>query len=74
MELQLPEQQFAALTGLAARTGRSPEELVTEAVDRLLAEDAWFDAQVRLGIDQIARGELLEEVEMDTRLARMLRR
>lgn len=74
MELQLPESQSAALAGLAARMGRSPEELLTEAVDRLLAEDAWFDAQVQLGIDQIARGESIEEPEMDARVARMLRR
>lgn len=73
MELQLPEQQSAALAGLAARMGRKPEELVIEAVDRMLAEDAWFDGQVQLGMDQIARGELLEEPEMDARIARMLR-
>ena len=46
---------------------------MVEAVDRLLAQEAWFDAQVQLGIDQIARGEFLEEVEMDARVARMIR-
>jgi predicted transcriptional regulator len=44
-----------------------------EAVDRLLAQDAWFDAQVKLAIDQIARGEFIEEEEMDARIARMTR-
>jgi predicted transcriptional regulator len=42
-------------------------------VDRLLAEEGWFDAQVEVGIDQIARGEFLEEEEMDARVARMMR-
>jgi predicted transcriptional regulator len=42
-------------------------------VDRLLAQEEWFDAQVQLGIDQIARGEFLEEEEMDARVARMMR-
>jgi predicted transcriptional regulator len=73
MELQLPERQAAGLASLSTRTGRSASELAVEAVDRLLAEENWFDAQVQLGIDQIARGEFLEEEEMDTRVARMMR-
>jgi len=73
MDLQLPERQAAALSSLATRTGRSASELAVEAVDRLLAEENWFDAQVQLGIDQMARGEFLEEEEMDARVARMMR-
>jgi predicted transcriptional regulator len=73
MELQLPERQAAALASLSTRTGRSTSELAAEAVDRLLAQENWFDAQVQLGIDQIARGEFLEEEEMDARVARMMR-
>jgi predicted transcriptional regulator len=73
MELQLPERQMAGLASLASRTGRSASELAMEAVDRLLAQEEWFDAQVQLGIDQIARGEFLEEEEMDARVARSLR-
>lgn len=73
MELQLPERQAEALVNLSSRTGRSATDLVVEAVDRLLAQENWFDAQVQLGIDQIARGEFLEEEEMDARVARMIR-
>jgi len=73
MDLQLPEAQAAGLISLSARTGRSAGELVVEAVDRLLAEERWFDAQVQLGIDQIARGEFLDEEQMDARVARMMR-
>lgn len=73
MNLQLPDRQAAELASLSARTGRSPDELVVDAVDRLLAHEAWFDAQVQLGIDQIARGEFIEEEEMDARVARMIR-
>jgi predicted transcriptional regulator len=68
MNLQLPERQTNELAGLSARTGRSASDLVVEAVDRLLAQEKWFEAQVRLGIDQIARGEFLEEEEMDARV------
>ena len=73
MELQLPERQAEALVNLSTRTGRSAADLVVEAVDRLLAQEAWFDAQVQLGIDQIARGEFIEEDEMDARVARMIK-
>jgi predicted transcriptional regulator len=73
MDLQLPERQAAALASLATRTGRSASELAAEAVDRMLAQENRLDAQVQLGIDQIARGEFLEEEEMDARVARMMR-
>ena len=56
MNLELPERQAAALAGLSTRTGRSASELALEAVDRLLAQENWFDAQVQVVIDQIARG------------------
>lgn len=72
MELQLPKRQAAGLVGLAARSGRTTDELVVEAVDRLLADEKWFEDQVKLGIDQIARGEFVEESEMDKRVARIL--
>jgi predicted transcriptional regulator len=73
MDLQLSEAQAAGLASLSIRTGRSASDLAVEAVDRLLAEESWFDAQVQLRIDQIARGEFLEEEEMDARVARMMR-
>jgi predicted transcriptional regulator len=73
MELEIPERQAAELANLAQRTGRSASDLVVEAVDRLLDDETRFDAQVQLAIDQIARGEFLEEEEMETRVERMLR-
>lgn len=74
MDVHLPERQSAELAGMAARTGRSEQELLAEAVDRMVADQRWFDAQVQVGIDQIARGEFIEEDEMDARVARMMRR
>jgi predicted transcriptional regulator len=72
MELNLPERQQQSLAALSVQSGRSATELITEAVDRMLAHQEWFDAQVQIGIDQIARGEFLEEGEMDIRIARIL--
>jgi len=34
---------------------------VQEAVARLLAYDEWFNGQVQVGMDQIKRGEFIEE-------------
>lgn len=73
VDLQLPERQNAELASLASRTGRSTNDLVLEAVDRLLSEENWFHKQVQDGIDQITRGEWIEEPEMDQRVARMIR-
>jgi len=38
----------------------------------MLAHSACFMAEVQIGIDQIARGEFIEEGEMDARIKRML--
>jgi predicted transcriptional regulator len=74
MEVHLPQSQEAKLNDLAAQTGRGTDDLVQEAVAQMLAHNDWFKAQVQIGIDQIARGEFIEEEEMDTRVERMLRR
>jgi predicted transcriptional regulator len=73
MEVHLPQQQEAQLNALAAQTGRRTNELVQEAVAQLLAYNEWFQAQVQIGVDQIARGEFIEEEEMGARVQRMLR-
>ena len=73
MEVHFNDNQQAKLSELAARTGRRADELVQEAVDRMLAYDQWFKDQVQAGLDQIARGELIDEEEMDARVERMLR-
>jgi predicted transcriptional regulator len=72
MEVQLPQHQEARLNDLAARTGRTPDDLIREAVARLLDQDEWFKEQVQVAMDQIARGEFIEEEEMDACVERML--
>lgn len=73
MEVHFSQQQEAQLNHLAAQTGRGTDELVQDAVAQMLANNEWFQAQVQTGIDQIARGEFIEEEEMNTRVERMLR-
>jgi predicted transcriptional regulator len=72
MEVHLPDSQEAQLNDLAAKTGRGTDELVQEAVARLLSHNEWFKQQVQIGIDQIERGEFIEEAEMDARVERLL--
>jgi predicted transcriptional regulator len=72
MEVSLPQKQESELNELALKTGRGTDELVREAVERLLAHNQWFKREVQVGIDQIGRGEFIEEEEMDARVKRML--
>lgn len=72
MEVHLPQSQEAKLHDLAAQTGRGTDDLLQEAVAQMLAHNDWFKAQVQIGIDQIARGEFIDEDEMDARVERML--
>src|SRR5713101_8431675 len=71
MEVHLLQNQEAQLNELAIKTGRETDELVQEAVAKLLAHNEWFKQQVQIGIDQIERGEFIEEEEMDARVERL---
>jgi len=73
VEVQLSVDQEAHLKELAAETGRGTAELVQEAISRFLSHSEWFKQQVQIGIDQIARGEYIDEDEMDARVGRMLK-
>lgn len=69
--MHLPEHQEAQLNELSASTGRGIDQLVQEAVAWMLARTEWLQKQVQISIDQIARGEFIEE-EMDARVERTL--
>ncbi len=72
VEVHISPDQEAQLSELAAKTGQGTDDLVQEAVDRLLAYNQWFKDQVRVGIDQLDHGEFIEEEEIDARVKRML--
>lgn len=67
MEVHLTPEHEAQLAGIAASIGTGADELVKNAVARLLEEDARFRAAVGKGVAQANRGEFLEEGEMDAR-------
>lgn len=72
MNVDLSQAQVEQLNALAAQTGKGTNELVQEAVSRMLSHNEWFKQQVQIGIDQIQRGEFIEEEEMDARVNKML--
>jgi predicted transcriptional regulator len=62
----------ARLTRLAAQRGRGNEELVLEAVERLVDYDEWFIRKVEKGLGQVERGELLPHEEVGARSEKLL--
>ena len=72
MEVHFTSEQETRLSQIARHSGTDPEQLVKNAALRLLEEDARFRAGVKKGLDASARGDFIEEEEMDARIARML--
>jgi predicted transcriptional regulator len=65
-----PERE-AQFSQVASHAGTDAEQLVKDAVLRVLEDDAHFRASVRRGIAQADRGEFIEEEEMNERVRRM---
>jgi predicted transcriptional regulator len=73
MEVHLAENQEAALNDLAAKTGRGTEELVQQAVSRMLEYDARFLEAVEQGRAAARRGELIEHDEVVEKIEQLFR-
>lgn len=73
MNIEIPPSQLDELNALAAQTGKGVDELVQEVVCRMLAYNDWFKAQVQIAVDQIKRGEFLEEAEVNARVQNAVR-
>jgi hypothetical protein len=74
MEVPLTSEQESRLRGLAAHLQVDPARLVTDVALGIVKHDEIFFAYAQKGIDQLDRGEFIEEEEMDARVERMLRR
>jgi predicted transcriptional regulator len=72
MEVSFTPEQESQLSQIATHAGTDAEHLVKSAALRLLEEDARFRAGVQRGLNAAARGDFIEEEEMDARIARML--
>ena len=73
MEIHLTPEKEALLRQVAARTGQDAAQVIQEAVDRLLDQDAWFIQEVEKGQSQAAKGDLIEHNEVVARIEKRLR-
>jgi predicted transcriptional regulator len=73
MEVTFTPDKQARLEQLATRAGKNAEQMVEEAVDRMLEYDEHFVAAVEKGRASARRGELLEHDEVVERIEHILR-
>ena len=73
MEVHFTAELEAKLSQSAARQGRSPDDLVQEALARYFDEEARFIEAVKRGEDVLQKGEFLTHEQVAGRLERFLR-
>jgi len=73
MEVNFSAEQQSQLTQIASQAGIVPERLVAKVVAQYLDEKTRLFAAIDKGIEAAARGEFLEEDEMDARLEAMFK-
>ncbi len=64
MEVRLNPDLQAKLAQLASQQGRDTEELVVDAVERMVNYDQWFMCEVEKGISAADQGELVDHDEV----------
>ena len=64
MEVRLNPDLQAKLAELASQQGRDTEELVVDAVERMVNYDQWFMREVEKGKSAADRGEPLDHDEV----------
>ena len=71
MEIFLAPEEETQLNKLAANTGRGTDDLVQEAITRLLKENDRFVEQVQVGLRDLKEGRLLEDEAVQSRIDRL---
>jgi predicted transcriptional regulator len=74
MEVHFTPEQQAQIAQIATKAKTVPERLVANVVVRYLGQEGRFLAAVEKGLAAAARGEFIEEEEMDARLEAMFKR
>lgn len=64
MEVRLDPDLQAKLAQLASKQGRDTEELIADAVERMVNFDQWFMREVEKGISAADRGELVDHSDV----------
>lgn len=70
LSIELPEPVFAQVDALARDTARSPARVVSDALEQLLALEAWQVEDVRAGLREAEAGEFASEHEVTEVFAR----
>ena len=65
MEVRLNPDLQAKLAPLASQQSRNTEELVVDAVERMVNYDQWFMREVEKGISAADRGELVDHEDVE---------
>ena len=74
MEVHFTPEQEAQIAQIATKAGSNPERVVKDVIARYLDDEARFLAAVEKGLVAAARGEFIEEDEMDARIERMFKK
>lgn len=70
LSIELPEPVFAQVDALARDTARSPARVVVEALERLLALEAWQIEDIKAGLLEAEAGEFASESDVAEVFAR----
>ena len=73
MEVHFAPETENKLRRLARDTGRNAEQIVQEAVERFVREDAEFLEAVQKGFDSLDRGNFLSHEQVGARIQRLFR-
>lgn len=71
MEVRLTPEQESELSAIASHAGVEPEQMIREAVARIIEDDAHFRQAVRQGMASAGRGNLLDQDEVVARIERL---
>jgi predicted transcriptional regulator len=72
VEVDLPPEKEDRVRQFAIRAGKDAGQVIEEAVDRLLADEAAVIADVEVGRASSRRGDLLEHDEVVRRIEQIL--
>jgi predicted transcriptional regulator len=71
MEVNLTPELEAKLNRMAAKSGRSFEQMIQELVQNCIDHDQWFRQEVGKGQAQLDRGEFINHDEVVARIERI---
>ncbi len=72
MEVQFTPEQEARILQIAHYNGTPAEQLVRQAVLRMIEEDEQFQADIGEAIEQADSGHVIDHAEVKARIARCL--